>query len=306
LKNRLYIFFLFFQLHGLGVAVAQNNSVYTQYLFNGLVINPAYAGSHHALSASSILRKQWLSVDGSPFASTFSVHSPVNKHKSSFGGLLYQSKTSIYNELTLQGIYSYRVDLTEEKKLSLGLGIGITNYSIRYSSLTHQDPNDPAIPGDNQNLFQPTVSAGAYYYTNTFFAGLSAQNLSGFFYDLGSQEDLRSYRHLFATTGKVFTVSPKLKLKPGLLLHYYNHSPLLVDLNFHALLDEVVWLGVSYRHQVSVNYSIRFNLNRQLSFGYSYDQSIGNQSITKNGAHEIVLSYLFKYYKKNIVNPRFF
>jgi len=245
-------------------------------------------------------------VDGSPFASTFSVHSPVNKHNSSFGGLLYQSKTSIYNELTLQGIYSYRINFTDERKLSLGLGVGMTNYSIRYSSLTYQDPNDPAIPSGNQNLFQPTVSAGAYYYTHTFFAGLSAQNLSGFLYTSNGQDDIRSYRHVFATAGKVFDLSPKLKLKPGFLLHYYNRSPLLVDLNLHALIDEIIWVGVSYRHQVSVNYSIRFNLNRQLSFGYSYDQSIGNQSITKNGAHEIVLSYLFKYYKKNIVNPRFF
>ncbi|MDF2454902.1 MAG: putative rane protein [Cytophagaceae bacterium] len=303
MKNRLYIGCLLFLLCSGGIAVAQNNGMYTQYLFNGLVINPAYAGSHNALSASSVLRKQWLGVDGSPFASTFSVHSPVNKHKSSFGGLLYQSKTSIYNELTLQGVYSYRVEFDEEKKLSLGLGVGFTNYAIRYSNLTHQDPNDPAIPADNQNLFQPTVSAGAYYYTNTFFAGISGQNLTGYLY---SKDDTRSYQHLFATTGKVFTVSPKLKLKPGLLLHYYNRSPLLVDLNFHALLDEVIWLGVSYRHQVSVNYSIKFNLNRQLSFGYSYDQSIGNKNITKNGAHEIALTYLFKYYKKNIVNPRFF
>lgn len=303
MKYRIYILSFLFLLCSGGIAVAQNNGIYTQYLFNGLVINPAYAGSHHALSASSVLRKQWLGVEGSPFASTFSVHSPVNKHKSSFGGVLYQSKTSIYNELTLQGIYSYRVEFDEEKKLSLGLGVGFTNYSIRYSNLSHQDPNDPAIPGDNQNLFQPTVSAGAYYYTNTFFAGVSGQNLTGFLY---TKDDIRSYQHLFATTGKVFSVSPKLKLKPGLLVHYYNRSPLLVDLNFHALLDEVVWLGVSYRHQVSVNYSIKFNLNRQLSFGYSYDQGIGNKNITKNGAHEIALTYLFKYYKKNIVNPRFF
>jgi type IX secretion system PorP/SprF family membrane protein len=290
----------------LHIIKAQQASVYTQYLFNGLVINPAYAGSHDALNASSIVRKQWIGTGGSPFASTFTVHSPVNKRKISWGGLLYQSKTAIYNELSLQGVYAYRIDFSEHRKLSLGLAGGFTNYAVRYSLLSQQNPNDPSIPVKDVNSFQPDVSAGAYYYTSTFFCGLSAQNVTAWAYKRSDQDDIRSYQHFFLSTGKVFDLNPEVKLKPSLLLHYYTRSPLLVDANLHVLLHDVIWLGVSYRHTVSLNYMVRFNLTQQLSVGYSYDQSLPQNAVAKSGAHEIVLSYLFKYYKKNIVSPRYF
>jgi type IX secretion system PorP/SprF family membrane protein len=285
---------------------AQQASVYTQYVFNGLVINPAYAGSHDALSASSIVRKQWVGTGGSPFASTFTIHSPVNKKKVSWGGLLYQSKTAIYSELSLQAVYAYRIDFSETRKLSLGLAGGFTNYAIRYSLLSQQNPNDPSIPVRDAHSFQPDVSAGAYYFTKTFFCGLSAQNLTAWAYRLSDQNDIRAYQHLFFSTGKVFDLSPHVKLKPSLLLHYYTRSPLLWDANVHALVHDVIWLGVSYRHNVSLNYMVRFNLTQQLSMGYSFDQSLPQRAVAKSGTHEIVLSYLFKYYKKNMVSPRYF
>jgi type IX secretion system PorP/SprF family membrane protein len=288
------------------LAVAQQESLYSQYMFNSLPINPAYAGSHDYLSATVIARKQWLKIDGAPSTQTVSIHAPINKSRMGLGLTAVNDKIGVTSNTGLYGAYAYRIKF-KKSILSLGLQVGFTNYVSRFSQLEVRTPNDPAFATDDIRFFLPNFGGGAYYYTEKFYAGFSVPHILD---HLGHKSNVAynavQYQHYFFTTGYVASLSPQLKLKPSVLVRMVEGAPLQADINTTLMINDVLWLGVSYRTATSLNFIVQAMLTDQLSLGYAYDSALNKFRTVASASHEVMLNYRFIYYRKNVIAPRYF
>jgi type IX secretion system PorP/SprF family membrane protein len=296
-------------LFSLGVAmklVAQQEPMYSQYMFNSLPLNPAYAGTQECLNASVIVRKQWLALDGAPSTQTLSVHSPVYKDKMGLGITVVNDKIGVTSNTGLYGAYAYRIKFSKSV-LSLGLQVGFTNYVSRFSQLETRTPNDPSFATDDIRFFLPNFGGGAFYYSKKFYAGLSVPHILD---HLGNNSKVANnaaqYQQYFLTSGYVLSLSPQLKIKPSVLAKVIQGVPFQLDLNTTVMIHDVLWLGVSYRTNTSLNFIVQAMLTDQLSFGYGYDAAINDLSSTAKASHEVLLNYRFMYFRKNVAAPRYF
>lgn len=281
---------------------AQQSFLYTQYMFNGLVINPAYAGSSDALNITALGRKQWVNVDGAPTTAVLSAHSPIKNEKMGLGLMIANDRISIFNFSSINAIYSYRVLLSEKKRLSFGLQSGLTNYNIRYSQLTSKTSNDPSLNLADYNSLSPTFGAGLYYNTDRFYLGLSAPLLTA---NIFSPSQVVQQNIYFLNAGYVFNISNDLKFKPNGLIRFQSGSAQL-DLNANFLFRDALWAGISYRAFNMLSFLLQLNVSEQFRIGYAYDSNIGALTSMNSGSHEIMLNYLFSFNKSKVVSPRYF
>jgi type IX secretion system PorP/SprF family membrane protein len=292
---------MFISYEGMG----QQHPLFSQYMFNGLLINPAYAGSQEALSVTALARKQWAKLEGSPSTQTFSAHGPLKKEKISIGLILMNDYIGVSHSYSFNGIYSYRISFKNGGKLSAGLQLGASRTHSDLSSLPTRDPNDPAFSGDIVTPFMVELGAGLYYYTQKFYAGFSSANLVGNkISELYPSNAISQKRHYMLTAGYVITISPSLKVKPSTLVKLIEGSPFQLDLNTNVLIKDVLWVGCSYRTFSSLSFIAQVQASNQLAIGYSYDNGFSD-SILK-GAHEIALTYNFKFFSSKVVSPRHF
>ncbi len=286
--------------------LAQQESLYSQYMFNSLPLNPAYAGSHEYLSATVIARKQWLKIDGAPSTQTLSAHAPVYKSKMGLGITAVNDKIGVTSNTGLYGAYAYRIKF-KTSVLSLGLQVGFTNYVSRFSDLEVRTENDPAFEHDDVRFFLPNFGGGVYYYTRKFYAGFSVPHILD---HLGSATNVafnaRQKQHFFVTGGFVVDLSTQLKLKPSILIRAVGGAPVQADLNTTFMINDVLWLGVSYRTSTSLNFIVQAMLTDQLSIGYAYDAALNKLRTVNSASHEVMLNYRFVYFRKNVIAPRYF
>jgi type IX secretion system PorP/SprF family membrane protein len=287
-------------------SVAQQEPLYSQYMFNALPLNPAYAGSHEHLSATVIAKKQWLKIDGAPATQTLSVHAPVNKARMGLGLTAINDKIGVTSHTGLYAAYAYRIKF-KKSILSLGLQAGFTNYISRFSQLEVRTPNDPAFATDDVRFFLPNFGGGVYYYSSRFYAGFSVPHILD---HLGRKTNVAmnavQLQHYFFTTGFVAKLSNQLKIKPSLLVRAISGAPIQADLNTTFIINEVLWLGVSYRTRTSLNFIVQAMLTDQLSLGYAYDAALNNIRTVNTASHELMLNYRFVYFRKNVIAPRYF
>jgi len=287
---------------------AQQEAMFTQYMFNGLALNPAYAGSHEALSATFLMRDQWTGLPGAPSTQTFSVHSPIRNARIALGLQFIHDKIAVFDQYGVNGAYAYRI-FTDKGTLSLGLQFGLTSYSADLTDLTTQVPNDPAFQG-SVNKTMPNFGAGLYYYTDRFYIGLSAPQLvtNSLSEDVVEIDaDARQERHYFLTAGHMFELSRNVKLKPNVLIKAVEGAPVQMDLNLNALFSDVLWVGVSWRSLSDFNGLLELQLTDQLLLGYSYDFAhTTDLSRINSGSHELMLNYRFRYAKNKVITPRYF
>jgi type IX secretion system PorP/SprF family membrane protein len=298
---------LFFILVALN-AEAQQVATYSQYMTNALAINPAYAGSHEALSATVLARFQNVGLKGSPNTQTFSVHTPLLNKRVALGMLVIHDQLSVINQTGIHFSYAYRIPVSEKNKgvLSFGLQGGLSMYNAEYTALDTFDPNDVAF---SQNIRQnrPNIGAGIYYRTNLTYIGLSMPSLLNNVFD--RNEDYKTVyqsKPIILMGGHVFKVNRMIKLKPNFLFKMIDNRPVEFDLNLNALFDEVVWAGVSYKSSKQVVLLTQIQLTDQIQFGYSYTISAGKIRYVETGSHEVMLNYRFQYIKKGVVSPRYF
>ncbi|MCS6823135.1 MAG: type IX secretion system membrane protein PorP/SprF [Cytophagaceae bacterium] len=285
---------------------AQQHALYTQYMFNSLPINPAYAGSHERPSLTLLAKKQWLNINGSPATQTFSVHSPIRKNKMALGFTAVNDYLGVTHQTGCWGTYAYRIT-GKKYTLSLGLQAGFTNYISKFSTLSVRTPNDPAFASDDVRYFLPNFGTGAYYYSDKFYLSASVPHILD---HLGRQTNVAAnavqYQHFFLSSGYVFTLSESLKYKPEILVRIIKGAPLGADFNSTLIIEDVLWAGISYRTATSVNFIVRAMLTDQFSLGYAYDTAINPLSKVTVGSHEIMLNYRFVYFKKNVDAPKYF
>ena len=284
---------------------AQQQPMFTQYMFNSLAINPAYAGSQDALSLTALAREQWIGVEGRPSTQTFSAHAPIPDKKIAAGLLMTHDAIGITNQYGFYGMYAYRIKL-RTGTLSMGLQAGFNSYRIGFSSVPIEDQDDRHFAADDAQSFLPNFGAGLYYSTKRFYAGLSAPHLFNNDYPGGELSQARQYRHWFASLGYVFDLNPSLKLKPNVLIKAVQGAPVEVDLNANLLIKEIIWVGASYRSLDAVSALVELQATPRFRIGYAYDLSVTDMRQVNTGSHELMLNYRLPLEKSKIITPRYF
>ena len=290
---------------------AQQQAMFTQYMFNGLAINPAYAGSHQAISLTGLAREQWTGLPGRPSTQTFSVHSPIQYSRASAGLLLSRDEQDITQQYGVFGSYAYRISVGPGQ-LSFGLQGGVTQARATLTDLniiTSGNQSDPAFGQDLKTRWLPNVGSGLYYHTDRFYVGFSVPQLLHHESDdrsLGTNRQAQLVRHYFLTGGYVFDLNPDLKLKPNFLLKSATGAPMEADFNANLLIRETLWLGVGYRSFDALNALVELQLSPTLRLGYAYDYTISGLRQAQSGSHEFMLNYTIRLSKQSILSPRYF
>jgi type IX secretion system PorP/SprF family membrane protein len=285
--------------------------VYSQYLQNGMVINPAYTGTREVLSGTLSYRMQWMGTSGSPLLQSLSVHSPMKNDKVALGLTAQFMKYGATRSTSLYGSYAYHIKL-KRGKVSMGLKAGVDLSNTDYTGLLLNDPGDPVFQSDEKSLVLPNAGAGVYYFSDRFFAGLAVPSFLNYrrngngtaspYHDFGQYEFL-------VTAGGLIGITPVLKFKPSVLVDYsLGDSEKLrqFDINGNFIIADLIWAGGSWRVTEQVAVAIlQVQLNHQLMFGFSYDYPFGRMNSFSKGSTEFVLRYEFRY-KVSAANPRYF
>ncbi len=292
------------------VLMAQQVPITSQYLTNGLVINPAYAGTREALSANLSYRKQWARITGAPQFQTLSLHSPINnKEKVSLGLMADYLTYGVTKDVGIYAFYAYSVRMGKGK-LSMGLKGGLDLSNTNYNRLQFPDGNpvDPLLTGDMKYTL-PNVGAGLYYYTDKYFAGLSVPSLLTYRRDETDQFKVTpDYTHFktYFSAGTLIRFADAFKIKPSVLVRYSMQEPLEVDLNANLIFGDLLWVGSSYRMaEKAVVALLDLQITPQLKLGYSYDYQLGHLSNYTSGTHEVSIRYEFEY-SVTATSPRYF
>jgi len=306
-KYYLIIPILFFFVN---IALCQQQATYAQYMFNGLAINPAYAGSHEVLDATTLFRFQSVGVPGAPNTQTFAAHSPLLNENIALGMLLVHDKIGVIDQLGLNLIYAYRLHLSKVKKnpkiLSFGLQGGFSSYSARYSDLAVYNVNDPVFSQDIKES-RPNFGVGIYYYTNVFYAGFSVPQLINNVFDRGKDfQTIVQPNPFILTVGYVYTVTRFMKFKPNCLIKFVSQKPVEIDINGNISFDDVLWFGASYKINTNLDVLTEIQVTNQIRVGYCYSVTTSSIRQVDLGSHEFMINYKFRYPSSGVLTPRHF
>ena len=293
----------------MGGVYAQQDAQFTQYMYNTINVNPAYAGSRGVMSAFVLHRTQWVGLDGAPVTNTASVHTPISGSNFGIGLSIINDRIGISDENNIAVDVSYTVKTSEDYKLSFGLKLTANLLSVDFNRLTLKKPGDYAI-SQQYNInsrFSPNIGAGIYYYSDKTYVGLSVpQFLETRQYDDNSTSVATEKMHFYLIAGRVFDISDQVKFKPAGLTKLVSGAPLQVDLSANFLFNEKLTLGVAYRWSAAMSAMVGFQITDSWNIGYGYDLETTRLANYNSGSHEIFLRYeLFRNYDK-IISPRFF
>lgn len=296
---------------------AQYDAMFTQYMFNEMYINPAYAGSKEAMSATLLHRQQWVNFPGRPITTSFSLHGPLQGNKMGVGLSILNEKVGVMNRNLIYASYAYRLKFSNKRSLALGLMGGLDNQSNRLNTLKiSNDASAVADPqfGNSPNVVAPNFGAGIYYSTSKFYAGISIPRMIDNKVRFGpdGSSTVRTTKvaaNLFTyylTAGYVFTLNEDLKLKTTAMVKAVQNAPVQVDLGANFLIKDALWAGLSYRSGSSLALILGYQVNKQFLVSYSYDYGLNKIQKYSQGSHEIVLNYLFSFTGRKVITPRYF
>ena len=289
-------------------AHAQQDPQYTNYMYNTININPAYAGSRGALSIFGLHRSQWVGLEGAPTTNSFSINTPIADSKVGLGLSFVNDALGVMDENTISVDFSYTLDLNNRgSKLSFGLKGSANLLNVAYSDLNKYNPNDPQILNDVQNQFTPNIGAGIYWHTDKTYVGFSVPSfLESTRYDNNIQSTMQQKMHYYLMGGHVFEINPMLKFKPAFLLKVVEGAPLQADITGNFLISEKFTIGGAYRWDAAWSALVGFQVTDGMFIGYSYDSDIKALRNYNNGSHEIFVRFeLFNKYRR-VNSPRFF
>lgn len=287
-------------------AVAQQDAQYTQYMYNTININPAYAGSRGAMSFFGLHRTQWVGLDGAPTTNAFSMNTPINNTNLGVGLSFVNDRIGPTDENAISADISYTVPASETFKLSFGIKATANLFSLDVNKLRIYNPNDPNLQSIDNEL-SPNIGAGVYFHSDKSYIGLSVPN---FFethrYDDNTIQVTKEKMHFYLIGGHVFDLSPDIKFKPAFLAKAVQGSPLQLDVSGNVLFNEKFTLGLAWRWSAALSAMAGFQITDGLFVGYGYDMETTNLENYNSGSHEIFLRFeLFNRYDR-IVSPRFF
>jgi len=283
-----YLLIFVFQLICIA-AGAQQKAMFTQYMFNGLAVNPAYSAIDEALNITALTRHQWVGFEGAPNTQSLTVHTPIKESNTSVGIMLMRDQIGeVIRENGAFATLTQRVQVSDETYLAAGVNVGVGGYRADYSQIS--DGSDPAFL--DQNETRANLGFGVMLFSNKFYAGFS----SPFFYyrSIAGVSDMKNtaYRpHYMLQGGYLADLGSDFKLKPNALVKYVAGAPVQIDLNVNILIKETVWLGASWRSFDSFDFIAELQLTPQIQLGYAYDFTTTELAKVQKGSHEIMLNF---------------
>ncbi|WP_242926176.1 PorP/SprF family type IX secretion system membrane protein [Pontibacter vulgaris] len=300
--------------------LAQQAPQYTQYIFNEMIINPAYTGSKEVLNINATYRNQWTGIEGSPTTQTLSVDAASRSAKLGYGLNILNDKLGVQQQMGAYGNIAVRLQVGANSKLAMGFAAGVSQYTLDGTRL-HPGTTQPdvAIPQGRETELLPDAKAGLFFNTELFYAGFSVANLIPFKGD--GMYITTPRRHYFLSSGYIVNISPSIKLKPSFLVKEDFKAPTNVDMNTFMLFKESIWLGASYRTSVPLMTKLpkEYGLEKRNAWavmtqiyiipkfrvGYSYD--INLNGMRENATHEVSLGYsLYRDTDARMLTPRYF
>lgn len=294
---------------------SQQDAQYTQYMYNTVTVNPAYAGSRGVLSLVGLHRTQWVGVEGAPSTQTLSIHSPIGISRVGLGGSIINDEIGPVNETYFDLSFSYSIPTSEIGKLNFGLKAGARLFSVNFNdSGLNKNQNDLAFLNSIDNQFNPSVGAGVYYHTDRFYLGLSVPNIletehleANEINDIAAASSVAKERlNFYLIAGHTFDLTDDIKFKPAILGKLVTGAPLQVDVSGNVLFYEKLTLGLAYRWSAAVSAMAAFQISDSLLIGVAYDRETTELAELNDGSFEIMLRFeLFKKYDR-LLTPRFF
>jgi len=305
IKKQLIGCLFFFVLHH---TVAQQDAQYTQYIYNTNVINPAYAGTRGVLNITALNRSQWVGLEGAPETQTLNFNSPIGDAGVGLGFSFVNDNLGPSSEQLFHVDFSYKIRTSERHTLSFGIKAGGNLLNVDFNLLTIFDPNDIRFAQNINNRFSPNIGAGAYYFSDKWYLGISVPNiLETSHFDDVSTAIATEQQTFYFIGGYVFELSQDWKFKPATLVRASSGTPLSVDTSVNFLFREKFTFGSSYRLGAAVSALAGFQVNDAWLIGYSYDADTTNLSNFNGGSHEIFMRVeLHWLLNKRIKSPRFF
>ncbi len=289
---------------------AQTEPMYSQYMYNMLGVNPAYAGNREATSFNFFQRRQWVGLARAPQTTSVSLDGAFNDNKLGWGVQAYDDKLGVERADGVNMMMATHIQVSDKGTLSGGLSMGLMNYRIDLLNVQGRyTPSDPAFYS-NFNKWLPAVGLGIYYNTDKFYAGFSVPNvlksrLTAFDVMNSGIQKVNS-THLFFTSGYVFDVNEDVKIKPSTMIKAVGGAPIEADFNTNVWLKNVIGLGFSYRTGDAMVAMAEAQINNNLRVGYAYDITISPLKYYNNGSHELMFRYEFGNNNTKIKSTRYF
>lgn len=289
--------------------MAQQEIMISQYMFNGLVLNPAYAGSHAYWSGSILHRSQWVQFDGAPTTQTLAIDGPIANRRLGVGLTFSNDQIGITRQQEVGLNFAAKVN-TGNGRLAMGLRVAGAFYSANFSDLVVFDQNDPTYTANLTSQFIPKVGAGLYYYERKWFVGLSMPVIFALDDNIlpnVTVNDRFFKSHTYLNAGYVFEPSSILAIKPSVLVKYQGEAPMQADFNCNFLFFKKFWLGAGYRTGDAVIVMAEWNITNMFRLGYAYDLTTTDISTYSQGSHEVMLGIDFgKDVNLKVRSPRYF
>ncbi len=302
------LLFLFISVSSLE---AQQDAQYTQYMYNTIAVNPAYAGSRGMLTIHALHRSQWVGLDGAPTTQTLNFHTPT-RGRISYGLSIVNDRigNGTNQDTYFDGVVSYTIPTSQTGKLSFGLKAGGHALNIDFNRLRNYNNEANQIGLSSiEKKFAPNFGVGLYYRTTHFYAGLSVPNFLKTEHFETSTSSLAEERlNFYFITGYVFDLNPNLKFKPAILTKAVSGAPLQIDFSANFMIKQKLTLGAAYRWDAALSALVGFQLSERIMIGLAYDKEItelGNTTFN-DGSFEILLRYEFRTKYKGVIAPRFF
>jgi len=291
---------------------AQQDPQYTQYMYNTQVINPGYVGTRDAFSFSGLYRAQWVGVDGAPKNVTLTGNTPVGYSNVGLGLSVVRDEIGPSLQTFVTADVSYTIRVADDAELAFGVKGGGSLLDVDFTKLTIEHQGD-AFDRNIDNRFSPQIGAGAYYFTDRFYLGLSVPNfLETEHFNTESIEDEsatsvgKDRMHYFLISGYVFDIDNEIKFKPALMTKFVRGAPLQVDISTNFLFFEKLTLGAAYRWSAAISGLVGFQLSESLFLGFAYDTDTTVIRAYNKGSYEFFLRYEIFRKQEKIYMPRFF
>ena len=291
---------------------AQTEPMYSQYMYNMLGVNPAYAGNREALSLNFFQRNQWVGIKGAPKTTSISMDQSIKDGKIGWGLQVYDDRLGVEAATGFNGMLSTRIKVSDKGVLSGGLSFGLMNYQINLNDVNNRNnPNDPSfISTDKPSTWNRSLGMGIYYNTDRFYAGVSTPSILksrlATYKNLNKSIQISNDFHLFANAGYVFDINEDVKLKPSTMVKMVSGAPIQADINMNIWLKDLLGFGASYRTGDAFVGMVELQATSNLRFGYAYDMPFNPLKYFTKGSHELMLRYEIGNFKTKIKSTRYF
>ncbi|RTY89396.1 type IX secretion system membrane protein PorP/SprF [Flavobacterium sp. RSP46] len=305
MKTKIFLILLMFTAF---TSYAQQDAQFTQYMYNTININPAYAGSRGALSIFAMHRTQWVGLDGAPVTNVATINTPLNNNNLGLGISFINDKIGPTNENTISADFSYTIQTSETFKLSFGIKGTANLFNLDISKLNPVDayPVDQSIQNID-NKFSPNIGTGVYLHSDKAYVGFSIPNfIESDRYDNNEVAIFKEKINYYLIAGYIFDLNRTIKFKPAVLSKFIEGAPLQVDISGNFMFNEKFVVGIAYRWSAALSAMVGFQISDGMYIGYGYDRETTRLNNYNSGSHEFFLRYeIFKNNGK-IITPRFF